>query len=51
MLIGILTVLLFLGLLAVRLVLLPSEVLTYLQVPQWAFWLLFLGVMTWLLRD
>ncbi|MBW4441431.1 MAG: hypothetical protein KME10_09400 [Plectolyngbya sp. WJT66-NPBG17] len=49
--IGILTVLLFLGLLTVRLVLLPSEVLTYLQVPTWAFWFLVLSVITWLLRD
>ncbi|MGG6263495.1 hypothetical protein ACQ4M3_03945 [Leptolyngbya sp. AN03gr2] len=51
MLIGILTVLLFLGLLTVRLVLFPSEVLTYLQVPTWAFWIALLGILTWLLRD
>lgn len=49
--IGILSMLLFLGLLAVRLVLLPSEVLTYLQVPTWIFWFFVLGVFTWLLRD
>lgn len=51
MLIGILTVLLFLGLLTARLVLFPSEVLTYLQVPTWAFWILVVGVVTWLIRD
>jgi len=51
MLIGILTVLLFLGLITVQLVLLPSEVLTYLQVPAWTFWLFVLGIVTWLIRD
>ena len=49
--IGILTVLLFLGLFAARLVLFPSEVLTYLQVPAWAFWLLVLGASAWFLQD
>ncbi|HTL88091.1 MAG TPA: hypothetical protein VL134_01735 [Leptolyngbya sp.] len=49
--IGILTVLLFLGLITVRLVLFPSEVIGYLQVPSWIFWFVVISTITWILKD
>jgi hypothetical protein len=47
----ILAVLLFLGLIVVKVILLPSEVLTYFQVPVWVFWFTILSGLTWFLKD
>jgi hypothetical protein len=47
----ILAVLLFTGLMTVKVILFPSEVLAYFQVPAWVFWFTVLSGLTWLLKD